>query len=215
MMDFDFSTPYTPGFISAVPRPGTVDDVPAKELVSLTARTYVLCALAWDYVDTVLNIAARQRVGKKVSREVRALKRDYDQQRASSLSDKDVAAEMELALNFEDIVRNDLSRLSFALANETSRRRLDADRRELHAAVYAAITVMRAVRIWSGKAEALLIRYRVPVNARGMTTVFDSFVALFGVIPKFLGNEYAPPADCDTTARILANRMNQAIINFT
>lgn len=59
----------------------TLLDIPHDVLAELAAKTYILVALCWDYVDTILDICAQMRTDdlKKLCRQIRQMRFEYDQ----------------------------------------------------------------------------------------------------------------------------------------
>lgn len=185
-----------------------IDRVPDDVLMPLAFKTYVMAALAWDYIDTVLDLCAAQRVteAKELCREVRAKRLAYDRFRQRSMDRRAVEAEMEGALGFEEECRADLRRLGYSLRNELTAAHVPGDMLDLAVAVQTALTAMDTVAVFSRSVDATIASYRVHTFVRGMTIVEQDFIDLFPIVPRFPYGSLRPSCR-ELTARILSNRL--------
>lgn len=63
-MEINLLEPTTMCCFGPFTRRKTKEDLPHDILARMVAKSCILGALAWDYADTVLDIAARMRIGK-------------------------------------------------------------------------------------------------------------------------------------------------------
>lgn len=193
------------------PRRKTIHDVPRNLLVRMSVKTYLLGALAWDYADTVLDIAAQMRIGgptKKLSRSVRALRADYDRIRAKDLDDDFLKREWQLAETFENINKNHINKLCFGLVNEIHRdTRLDPDYVALVEAVQMAMTILDTMRLFARQCDEQIVKY---YPGAPHSILPNHFISLSILLPQFAGDCYSHHSQSrQITARILLNEINE------
>lgn len=69
------------------PKPKTIEDVPKDELLKMAALLFIIGRLAWDYADTVLDLASQMKLGgetKRISRTIREIRRRLRERAAGS-----------------------------------------------------------------------------------------------------------------------------------
>lgn len=169
----------------------TLREVPERELINMAVRLYVLGALAWDYVDSILNIAAQMGITqtKRLSRAVRELKREYDKERAERMDDALVEQESEWALDFEDYIGKALKELTEGIRAETQDvdGKLQGDYLYLVMGVQQAMTVLEAMKIFARQCDTKIESYGVPP---AHSILMDHFPRLMVMIPQYAGDCY-------------------------
>lgn len=174
-----------------------------------------LMNLTWSYVDTILDMCAlmKLKATKPLARQVRDLKRRYDQFRHTKIDDETERLETQTAEDFEDMVRKHLSRLFNALDFEMSKLDLKDDWKALAISVHQAMTLMEAVTLYARRCDAEIRKRGVAVKDRCM--VQEEFIALYPLIPQFAGDCYIKNLSaCTITANILVNEMVKLELNI-
>jgi hypothetical protein len=189
----------------------TLADVPQMELYKMAVKQYFLGALAWDYADTVNDLAASMRLDgtKKISRAVNNLRREYNSVRSLDLDAKHRDKEWELAQLFESINKQHLSRLYTSLCNEIRRdhTKLTDEYVTLVASTYVALTVLDTVMLFARQCDRYIEIY-YPEAPHSILP--DHFVQLAKLLPLFAGDIYNPNMQARTlTAKILLNEVNR------
>lgn len=203
-------TPYPPTPLPAIdliPQPKTTKDIPQRPLARMAAKLYLLGSLAWDYADTVCNIAAQMRIGKTkpLCRAVRELKRDYDRYRNRSMRDEALAKETELAMLFEDICQQHFTKLNYGIASDKSVAGLTQDYEMLIKAVQMAMTVIDTMKLYAAECDAWISSQGVEAHS----ILADHFRSLAILLPEFAGDSYNANAEArKLTARILLKEIN-------
>lgn len=189
----------------------SLDDVPQKELAHMTVKLYLIGALAWDYTDTVLDIASQLRIGgaiKKLSRTVRELHRDYDRMRALDLDSEHVRQEWKLAELFESINKRHFTHLCNGLLTEIRRdNSLNKEYEALVEAVQIALTMLDAMKLYARQCDAFIRKY-YPEAPHSILP--DHFMQLSVLLPEYAGDCYNSHSHTrELTARILLNEINR------
>lgn len=190
--------------ISAVlPRRKTVNDLPTHLIAVMGVKLYLLGSLAWDYAETVREVAIT--IGdtrtKRLCRAVRELHYDYDRTRQYLLDAEHIAAESKLALLFESICSPILNNLSSELSAESNVIGLNADYAVLVKAVQMALAVTGAMEVYARRCDQWLRRQGV----KGHSILDDRFRRLSILIPGFAGdcyNAHSPARIKATTALV-------------
>lgn len=144
------------------PRKRTLDDVPQRELFLRAVKIFIAASLAWDYAETALDLAAQRRLydTKKLCREIRALRADYDRTRAQDLDREHIENETDLGLLFERVHKPVFDRLFHSLMNEVrADGRLSVEDALLAEAVLAALTTLDALSAYAGECDAFVRDY--------------------------------------------------------
>ena len=144
------------------PRRRTLDDVPQRELFLRAVKIFIAASLAWDYADTALDLAVQRRLAdkKRVCREIRALRADYDRRRAEDLDREHIENETDLGLLFERVNKPVFDRLFHSLVNEVrADGRLSPEDALLAEAVLAALTLLDALREYAAECDAFVKAY--------------------------------------------------------
>lgn len=186
----------------------TIMDIPGDLLVEWSFKLFALMNLAWDYVDTVCDacISLRIQETKPLVREIRNLKREYDQFRAPATRPVMEHNETQHGLRMEQLFRDDLRKLMSGIKLEVNKLDLTPDHRLLVISVQQALTLMDAVKVYARWCDS-------EIKKRGVWTcdccmVQTAFLKLYDLVPQFAGDCYQPDIDARRlTAGILANRM--------
>ena len=194
--------------IEVFARRKTILDLPRERIAGMAVRLYMLGYIAWDYADTVVNIAAQQKRDetKKLCRTVRELKREYDRSRNASLRDADLQKERELAEMFEAICAPHMTRLCNAIDADNHIALLDPDGRMIVKSVYMAMAIIGAMQQYATEGD-MWIRSQGVV---GKSMLSKHFTALATLMPAFAGDAYiAHLSACSLTSSILCNEIKQ------
>lgn len=190
-------------------RRGSLDDVPQDELVYRTIKIYLIGALAWDYSETVLDMAAQMRIAetKKLSRTIRSIRRDYDSLRAQDLDEYHLRREWELAEHFETIVARNFAQLRNGLIDEMRyRHRLNRDNELLVESVQIAMAVLDALMLYAVQCDEFIRKY---YPGAPHSILPDHFKLLAKLLPEFAGDCYDRDSmSRQITAKILLNEIN-------
>lgn len=207
MSQYLFSQPPTLQSRPPAGRPRkSVDDLPVDEIAGMAGRLFMLMSLAWDYVETVQQIAKVLRASetKPASRRVNELHRIYDQRRSYSLSGYEVNAEKEVALIFEEVCSGHMRKLHRALCNEHPD--LSKDWLDLVEAVDTALTVLMAAILYGKECDATLRSQGVC----GHSIITAEILELAQLLPIFAGDCYMKDSPARTlTTRILLNEVKR------
>lgn len=191
-------------------KPRTIDDIPVDKVAGMAARLFMLLNLAWDYVETIQQIAKTLHPdgSKRISRRISELRRIYEQRRSYSLRDSEVAKERHVALLFEELCKPHLRKLHYSLVNEIQKTRpgISPDEMNLSEAVNTALAVLDAVKLYGDKCDA----YIKAQGVEGHSILTDELYELRGLLPRFAENVYVADGTArGLTARILFNEIQQ------
>lgn len=153
-MEINLLEPTTMCCFGPLTKKKTKEDLPLDALTRMVAKSCVLGALAWDYADTVLRLAANMRLSetKSLSRAVKELRKEYLWFRHGVVDAGHLEKETELAVLFEDINVKAFSRLCQGLRLEIGRdTHLNEDYTMLVCAVQMAMTVIDTMRPYDAR----------------------------------------------------------------
>ena len=87
----------------------TIESVPGDLLTEWSYKLFALMNLAWDYVDTICDLCIGMKLvhAKKLVRQIRELKREYDKFRHGIISSKMENNEVDHGLAIEEILKDD------------------------------------------------------------------------------------------------------------
>lgn len=206
------------GFVSRfAPKPTTrkdfsqrVDNLPLKLMRDLGAKLYLLANLSWGYVDTVCSMCIGMRLDetKKLVREIRNLKREYDLFRAPTMGDKETRQEEEMGVWFEESFLNDFNSL-FNQMNLESGRTLSDDLQKMYlVSLHQALTIIEAVKKFALYGDERLKEHGVWTCPYCMLQ--REFLLMHDVLKKFPSakEERFNPLR-ERSASILVNRLHQ------
>lgn len=183
------------------------DDLDTDALSLRIAKQCMLGALVWDYTDTILDIVSQARISdtKRLSRAVRQLRRDYDDNQRFKLPPQLITRQRELAEQFEEICSEHFEKFYFGVSYEQGVSDLAPNHKMLVKAVMAAITVLDALFAFAAQSDNWLIQ-------QGITkyTVLDPRLrSLHALLPEFAGDSLPANSQWRThTAKVLLNELN-------
>lgn len=206
-MNATIHTTFAP--IDLMPGPKQFADIPADRLAVMGVKLYIVGALAWDYTDSVLNIAAQMRIPqtKRLCRTIRSLRCNYDKMRALSLDREHMRCEWNLAEMFEGICKGHFQKLCLGLRNEIRRdAELDPQYVMLVEAVQMAMTLIDTLKLYAAECDSFIRNY-YPTAPHSILP--DQFKSLATLLPEFAGDCYdASSYSRSATARILLKEIN-------
>lgn len=190
-------------------RPKSLDDLPERERLRIIVKIHLLGTLAWDYAETVLEIAAQMKVEgtKRLSRAVRELRRRYDRYNGEFLSSQDTERMNELSILFADINERNFTKLCRGLDTEMGRvAHFDAQNAYLIKAVQMTMTVIDTMKLFAEESD----RWMEVHGVDGHTVMPKFFGSLAILIPQFAGDCYDPRSESrKITARILLGEIKR------
>lgn len=186
----------------------TIDDFPPDEVAGMAARLLMLLNLAWDYVETIQQIAGLLEISdtRRVSRRVNELRRAHYQRLSYSLNGSDIDGGKKVALLFESVCSEHLRKFHWAIINEIKREHpaLESEYADLLEAVYTAMTVLESAMLFGKECDGRLRAHGV----KGNSTLTPEVRELSRLLPLFAGDCYNPHSQVRTlTARILLNEV--------
>lgn len=191
------------------------DEIPADVLVVWAAKLYTLTNLSWQYIDTILDIVVQMKIRqtRPLVKTVREIRLEYDRFRARSIDGAQVSHETDLAESFEEWLEKDLKKLFYALDFEVSKMDIVKSQRPLVIATYQAVTLMEAVRAYARKRDRE-ISGTYGITVKDCCLIQNEYLRLYPLIPQFAGDCYTKDLPAvRTTANIIANKMEESIIN--
>lgn len=125
-----------------------VDNLPMSLMRDLGAKLYLLANLSWGYVNTVCSmcIEMRSEETKKLVREIRNLKREYDRFRAPTMGDRETRQEEEMGVWFEESFLNDFNSLYNQMDIESGRNLHNPQHKMYVVSLHQALTLIEAVK---------------------------------------------------------------------
>lgn len=181
-------------------------DVPQTELYRRAVKMYLVGALIWDYVDTILDQAIQMRISatKPLTREVKTLKAEYSYLLSRDLKQPEIERFSELSLLFEDINAEHLKRFHFSINTELNQYNLAPDYKMLVESVQTAMLLIDAIYIYVADCDKFIAQYYaapstiLPLQIRQLRTL----------LPQFAGDSYNAESPVrKLTAKILANEI--------
>lgn len=164
--------------------------------------------LAWDYVDTICDLCIGMKLEhtKKLVRQIRELKREYDKFRHGILSGRMEQYETDHGLAIEEILKDDFYKMLNGIELEVNKQKLTPDHKTLVIAVHQAMALIDAVKIYARWCDKEIAKFDVWVCDCCM--VQKEFLILDSIIPKFIGVLYNPNLKGRKLASsIIANKM--------
>ena len=185
----------------------TIDDLSIDTRVRMVIKIGLLGTLAWDYTETVLDIARQMKIKDmvKVSRAIQQVKREHDIFRRKSIKDDDSEFLGGLTDLFEQINQKAFTRLCGGLDVEIGKMAdLNAEYVYLVKAVQMVMTVLDAMKLYDADCRAWIVSEGV----KDHTFIPHHFDQLARLIPLYAGDCYDPKsASRKITARILYNEV--------
>ena len=191
------------------PKPKTIEDVPKDELLKMAALLFIIGRLAWDYADTVLDLASQMKLGgetKRISRTIREIRRRWEIFRQKDFDSSHDRKEYDLAMLFEELTRRHLNRLCNAIRVEVSKRyELTDEQIMLVQAVMQTLCVYDAMKMYAGQCDRFIKAY-YPTAPHSIMP--DEFPQMARLIPRFIPDYYYQSESKELTSRILLNEIN-------
>lgn len=187
-----------------------ITEVPEELLIKWSIRLFALMNLAWDYVDTILDLCIQQRISetKPLCRTIRELKRDYDKFRSRSMTEDKEREEEETAMIFEEMFDKHFKILAINLDTEVRKYDLNEDHTMLVIATQQAMTLIDAVKIYAKRCDKSLSD--LGVWTCDYVLVQTEFLKMASLIPQFAGNCYKADLPIrKQTAMIFANSLER------
>lgn len=189
--------------------------VPEDKMREWGAKIYMFINLTWGYVDSVIGMCRQLRLDqtKGLSRQIRELKRQYDQFRSVSLDDASTASETGMGEWFEEIYAEDFDRLFASLSNESCKGEKDEIRRMYLVALHQSLTLIEAVKRYARFVDSELKNYDVWVT--DCVIVQNSFLQMCEVMKKFpTAQEERFKPIRELNSRILENRLHELTVGI-
>lgn len=189
---------------------------PDRDVVAyMAARLELLGAIAWDYTDTVLLLAAQMRLGgsiRRASRLIHKIARDYDVSRTHIVGSHFRNQAKELGALFEQICSEHFNKLSYGLDNEREISALDSQYKLLVKATQMALTVIDAMRLYANECDEWLHKHDI----FGHSILSEHYAVLATLLPIYAGNAYNRASETrKLTAQILINELKRIDLVFT
>lgn len=172
------------------PRPKRITDEPEDILITIRVRMYALGALVWDYVDSVLTMATQLRRSevRRLSREVKNLRKDYEYFRSRNADSDHLEREMAWALEFEEYLRKPLRELCKGIKQEHEQAfgEVEVENGYYIMGVQQAQTMVEALIHYTKGCDRAIAKYGVDMTKRSiMPPVFRKLAIL---LPEFAGD---------------------------
>ena len=189
----------------------------SKLIATLATKLYALQSLAWDYIDTVLDLCIQEQIEetKKHARKIRKYKRDYDQfhmQMGKDYRDN----EAEQGLRFEEIFREDFKRMNNMIDHELGRHHYKGEQRMLMRAVFQAAILICTVLKYGLQVDDELRKH----GAKGLMKhclIHDAFLRSadeYATLAERLGAPSMKSGSLTTPTNIFVNRIKGMEVNI-
>lgn len=186
----------------------TIDKIPPDLMKEMGAKLYLLINLTWGYAETICDILKQNKVQdtKVIVRQIRALKRQYDQFRQSSMGDKETALETEMGEWFEEEFTADFDRLFADIDLQSAREYKDSDERIFAVAVQQCLTLIEAVKKYGLWCDEQIRKYGILMC--NLCMVQSEFLLLHDVIKYFEPSiRYSFKTLREISSNIIVNRL--------
>lgn len=187
----------------------SIEEVPDELLYRWSARLFALINLTWDYIDTICDLCILYKPDgtKRLVRQIRELKREYDRFRWGISDSQFEKEESDRAFRFEESFHSDFTRATEAITLECNKIGLNGAEREIFIATQQALTLMDAVKLYAKWCDKKIAEFDVWVCDCCM--VQTEFLKLYPIIPEFIRKPQYRYLKCrQTSAQILSNRMH-------
>lgn len=184
--------------------------LPPKLMMELGAKLYLLMNLTWGYVETVLDLCRQIRLTetKKFGREIKELKRGYDQFRSSSMGDIETAQETEMGEWFEEIFSHDFDKLFASIDIEATKLSKSSAEKMLIVAIHQCLTLIEAVKMFALFGDERIKEHGAWTCKYCM--VQTEFLKMHEVLKNYpTAREESFSALRNISAKILTNRLHQ------
>lgn len=187
-----------------------VDKLPLTLMRDLGAKLYLLANLSWGYVDTVCGLCIEMRLEetKKLVREIRNLKREYDRFRAPTMGDLETRQEEEMGVWFEESFLNDFNTLYNQMDIESGRALPNRQQKMYVVSLHQALTLIEAVKKFALYGDERLKEHGVWTCP--YCILQNEYLLMHDVLKKFPSakDERFKPLR-ERSASILVNRLHQ------
>lgn len=187
-----------------------IDALPNDVMLDCGAKLYPLMNLSWGYVETVVGLCRELRLEetKKLGREIKELKRNYDQFRQSEMGDRETMQEEESGAWIEETFGVDFDRLFVSIDIEASKVCSEKGHRQLCVAVHQALTLIEAVVAYARKCDARIRAAGAWVCDCCM--VQSAYLKMIPVLRRYpTAKDERFKGLREMSARILANRLDE------
>lgn len=190
-----------------------------EAIFSITYVPFVIAEVAWDYADTLLDLAVIMKLHatKKLCRAIKELRREYDRNRFRIINDSWRKSETENMLMFEEVLSDYFGKVykSYKEALQQTYNDLNTESVELIATVYECLTVIDALQRYcqaQEKVVASILGYEIA------TIVPDEIRRLKLLVAEFAGDCRLPDSYKDMRKQFadeLAEYINDTELNDT
>lgn len=182
------------------------DDAPEHIRLSNSFKICALINLAWDYVDTILDIVSRQRISalKQLSRTIRTLRADFDSHMRMFLNSVSMSKELDRGLLLEDMVYDCMNLYRKATMQEIKVLDLTEGHQEIMQALYDAEVIIKSVyQLWNRMDKQIYTEYNI--DLKGRNVIHNSFIKMSKLIKEFGGDQYRTLEYATSTANDIAD----------
>ena len=205
-----FVSRFAPKPMTHVELSDKVYGLPPKLMMELGAKLYLLMNLTWGYVETVICLCKDLRLveTKKDAREIRELKRSYDQFRSNTMGDLETAQETEMGEWFEEIFSHDFDKLFASIDMEATKLSKSSADKMLIVAVHQCLTLIEAVKMFAIYGDERIKEHGAWTCKYCM--VQTEFLKMHEVMKNYpTGRDERFSALRNISAKILTNRLHQ------
>lgn len=155
-------------------------------IFSITYVPYVIAEVAWDYADTILDIAAYMKLSstKKLCRAIKDLRREYDRTRYKIINDDWRKSETENMIMFQETLSDFFSKVYVTYRDTLKQTYTDLEENSLIlvASVYECRTVLQGLSMYAAAQEKIvssILGYQIasilPEELRKLNTLIIEF----------------------------------------
>lgn len=186
----------------------SIEDVPTDLLLNWSTKLFALMNLTWTYVDTIRDLCITMRKGgvtKKLNRELREVKLEYDRFRGGVICRTLEADETQRGEDIEQFVDAQLQGLYYGLTTEINKLGVGKDDTMYLLAVFQALTLMEAVRKYARWCDKEIAKFGVWTCDCCM--VQTEFMKLFTLIPQYAKEYHIAPQMRDSVSTAILNKL--------
>lgn len=155
-------------------------------IFSITYVPYVIAEVAWDYADTILDMAAYMKLSstKKLCRAIKDLRREYDRTRYKIINDDWRKSETENMIMFQETLSDFFSKVYVTYRDTLKQTYTDLEENSLMlvASVYECRTVLQGLSMYAAAQEKIvssILGYQIasilPEELRKLNTLIVEF----------------------------------------
>lgn len=205
-----FFSRFTPRLKSEAELKANLRKIPDNILRDIGAKLYPLINLTWGYVGTICDLCKQMRLceTKKLVREIKELKRSYDQFRQPCMGDLETAQESEMGEWVEETFTADFDRLFNGVDQVASKVSLDMNQRLLTVAVHQCLTLIEAIKKYARFCDGLIRQQGAWVCDYCM--VQSDFLRMIELVRKFPSakdERFLPVREM--SSNIIVNRLHE------